>query len=773
MLNLKDGTLWQWDKGRKIAITLDEGSIIDKVQFYNGIGHNAYPATSIEVVNGEILAGIPNSLLCYANNLTVYLMTTDEDGIKTQEQITLVVNRRAKPEDYVFTDDEFHTYQVYEERLQYLEDNVVLPERLKESTNAEVKALVPEWAREICPDVTLSESGKAADAAKVGNTIAEVGNAIAQAGSAIAKLEKSISSPYNSKGSVDTYGNLPTRDNVVNDTYYVADERCKYTWNGSAWYQSSLSEADYVEELSQLRTDLNDATDELTIDFTKSDTLLRLDGCIGKRPIKVEVATDVTVTAMSNLAINNRKSTSTTISGVTVAVNADGSYTMDGTATSAGVRTLDGGDQTQTLFFIPKGKHVWIKDCQIYGKYADGTVQAYTPILGQVLEFAPTQDYYVTRIGVFIESGTSYSNAVTRYPMITTGGAEHCSNYVEHERNSNVGNGVVTSYCGKTFLTTTTNTTITATYKRNAKSSSLMSTDVTISANNCANYSDANNLKPNKVYGFSRDITSDMVANLPRYGVVGYLIYIVFKTDTNSGMQLYSSGSRFYYRTNINGTWIAWYEIAFTDIYKQARDLWVRTCVKKPIALTSGKGLYIFGDSITTSTHGGFTWGSVIAQRTGCTEYNYGVGDSAFGYTAPAAKRIITQVNGVSDWSHADYVIVAGGTNDANYNDPLSVVKEKVQEVIDTIKSKAPDAEIIFITPIQRGDYSGLNARLPYISAVICNTALYNNCSVINGFDFPISTVTNEYVTNLTEEGLHPDSRGKYVYAMAVLNALL
>lgn len=174
MLNLKDGTLWQWDIGRKMIITLEEGSTIDKVQFYNGIGDNAYPATSIEVVNGEILAGIPNSLLCYANNLTVYLMTTDEDGVKTQEQITLVVNKRAKPEDYIFTDDEFHTYKAYDERLQYLEKNIVLPDRLKESTDTEVKELVPEWARETKPDATLSESGKAADAGKVGNEIASL-----------------------------------------------------------------------------------------------------------------------------------------------------------------------------------------------------------------------------------------------------------------------------------------------------------------------------------------------------------------------------------------------------------------------------------------------------------------------------------------------------------------------------------------------------------------------------------------------------------------------
>lgn len=174
MLNLKDGTLWQWDIGRKMIVTLEEGSTIDKVQFYNGIGENAYPATSIEIVNGEILAGIPNSLLCYANNLTVYLMTTDEDGVKTQEQITLVVNKRAKPEDYIFTDDEFHTYKAYDERLQYLEKNVVLPERLESVVDQEIEEVVPEWARSAMPDVSLTQGGKAAEAAKVGNEISSL-----------------------------------------------------------------------------------------------------------------------------------------------------------------------------------------------------------------------------------------------------------------------------------------------------------------------------------------------------------------------------------------------------------------------------------------------------------------------------------------------------------------------------------------------------------------------------------------------------------------------
>lgn len=59
-----------------------------------------------------------------------------------------------------------------------------------------------------------------------------------------------ISSPYNFKGSTTTSA-LPTSGNVVNDTYYCTDVKCKYTWNGAGWYQSSLNESEYEEELSK------------------------------------------------------------------------------------------------------------------------------------------------------------------------------------------------------------------------------------------------------------------------------------------------------------------------------------------------------------------------------------------------------------------------------------------------------------------------------------------------------------------------------------------
>lgn len=64
-----------------------------------------------------------------------------------------------------------------------------------------------------------------------------------------------ISSPYQFKGSCLST-NLPGGSgNKINDTYYVTDKKCKFTWNGAAWYQSSLNESEYEEELGSLKED--------------------------------------------------------------------------------------------------------------------------------------------------------------------------------------------------------------------------------------------------------------------------------------------------------------------------------------------------------------------------------------------------------------------------------------------------------------------------------------------------------------------------------------
>lgn len=122
-------------------------------------------------------------------------------------------------------------------------------------------------------------------------------------------------------------------------------------------------------------------------------------------------------------------------------------------------------------------------------------------------------------------------------------------------------------------------------------------------------------------------------------------------------------------------------------------------------------------------------------------------------------------------------VIVAAGTNDANSTETAVSIRAAIQTVIDTVKANTT-APIIFITPIRRShDSSGGTGTETYsrqrlVGAAICNVAVLNDCSVVNGYDFPIATTGTEWVTDMTLDGLHPEAAGKDVYAHSFLSAV-
>lgn len=89
------------------------------------------------------------------------------------------------------------------------------------------------------------------------NDITNIENKNTEQDSELSTLRTMISTPYNFKGDVASISALPETGNI-NDTYYVQDVKYKVTWTGSAWVQSSLSEADYQTELSELKSDLTD-----------------------------------------------------------------------------------------------------------------------------------------------------------------------------------------------------------------------------------------------------------------------------------------------------------------------------------------------------------------------------------------------------------------------------------------------------------------------------------------------------------------------------------
>jgi len=106
MINVINGQLWQWDTGRQVEIKLSDNITLKEVHFSNNTTPNA-----LVVKPKENIVDIPNILLQSHANLTVYAMITNEAGEQTKESAVLGVNKRPKPDDYVYTETEIKSIE--------------------------------------------------------------------------------------------------------------------------------------------------------------------------------------------------------------------------------------------------------------------------------------------------------------------------------------------------------------------------------------------------------------------------------------------------------------------------------------------------------------------------------------------------------------------------------------------------------------------------------------------------------------------------------------
>ena len=105
-ITVLDGTLYQWDTGRKIQIVPDVGTSVSEVHFSYPLAPDALIAVA-EAVDGVTTATVPNAALRVSGTITVYVAVVTADGRRTVHSKNLFVAGRAKPEDYdeTATDD--------------------------------------------------------------------------------------------------------------------------------------------------------------------------------------------------------------------------------------------------------------------------------------------------------------------------------------------------------------------------------------------------------------------------------------------------------------------------------------------------------------------------------------------------------------------------------------------------------------------------------------------------------------------------------------------
>ena len=93
------GALWQWDTGRRVRV---DDSSVKQVHYQNKCF-----GRSVDVdVGDDGTAIIPDELLQDWHPLTAYAYVTDDAGGYTKVQVDLVVHKRARPSDYVYTPTE-------------------------------------------------------------------------------------------------------------------------------------------------------------------------------------------------------------------------------------------------------------------------------------------------------------------------------------------------------------------------------------------------------------------------------------------------------------------------------------------------------------------------------------------------------------------------------------------------------------------------------------------------------------------------------------------
>jgi len=318
------------------------------------------------------------------------------------------------------------------------------------------------------------------------------------------------------------------------------------------------------------------------------------------------------------------------------------------------------------------------------------------------------------------------------------------------------------------------------------------------SANYVSLLADMNDMPVNRIYRINGCLKS--IDNIPS-GVSsssGTIFCYSGSSYTNKSWYvqvLTIASGDMYYRSCWGGTWTAWKQFVDKDYVDSAAassteinkgqnllaNYFAGTCVnKKEISLSSGDHVLFYGDSITHGSTQNPPWVNEFCSKLGVTAYNKAVSGAVYGHSSsekPEAYWISTQMDNTTaeEWSNAKLIFVAAGTNDIGYNIATSETAQYVQAAINTIRQNAPTTPIVFITPIRRGQQtSEINLKIPYLSGVITNIALKNECNVICGMEFPIATYSIDgLIDNLTADGLHPNATGSKVYARAVINAIM
>ena len=133
-MKLLDGrdSFSQWDLN--VKVTSNKFKVGDEIHFYNIRQPNALPVKAY-LLDGKVVAEVPNILLQSAYPIFAYCMVDDAGATYTIKKYEFKVKQRPKPDDYVYTQTEVKTYDALVERMDEIEKNGVSDERIGQAVS--------------------------------------------------------------------------------------------------------------------------------------------------------------------------------------------------------------------------------------------------------------------------------------------------------------------------------------------------------------------------------------------------------------------------------------------------------------------------------------------------------------------------------------------------------------------------------------------------------------------------------------------------------------
>lgn len=147
MITLVGGNLYQWDTGRVVSIVSENGSVIHEVHFTTASMNFAY-VVKTQVKSDTTYCPIPNILLQQYSDIYCYEVKENCNGEESVSTKILPVQKRNRPEDYIYTEPERITLEGLQDQidaigeiLEEFDEQITDIQTAVESTKSDINSL--------------------------------------------------------------------------------------------------------------------------------------------------------------------------------------------------------------------------------------------------------------------------------------------------------------------------------------------------------------------------------------------------------------------------------------------------------------------------------------------------------------------------------------------------------------------------------------------------------------------------------------------------------